>query len=810
MKKYLLISISLLILNYGYSQTIKASIGAGTLPNSIKIYLKPDLTTNPTIGTLQFNVAIPSSISPVPTLSIVTNSIAGVTTWIIDPAYVEGGFLNYNIYTISSGYNLPCTVNTEFEAMEVKFTGGPSGTFANTAHLVCLPDGGAITTGALFYCTGTTMNSNGQALYYARDANVIFANGNSYSTGANPPPGTFTSFARYIPGITLPSSAATDYYRSITSGDWNAPATWESSPVANFSSGLVSPATLSPDFNANDINIRNGHTVTVTANVTTDQTFVNPGATLVVTASILTVNGTSGLTVQSSAAGTGIIGNSTGTITSSATGVTVERYINSDVVGRKWHLLSGISTTTPQTIRASWQEGGGAPVTPNIGTWVTALGTPAGYDGTSNFPSILTYNPAGPGWANLATTNTGSINAERGYMLFVRGDRFAQPPPNALTAPTVLRTTGTLNQGTQPAVPVLSAGTAYTILGNPFASPIDLENVLTTPNLGQFFYVWDASVPGNNGVGVFRLVQKTGAGTYTSTPVSANDNSLRYIHSGQAFFLKATAGTVNVALNESNKTNLLSVVNPIVYTAGSQQIYTELSIADQGSKEYVTDAVRVWFNDTYSAGTTDDILKIGNFSDNLSSYREGKTWIVENRPMIVKNDTIFLRMGGTAIHSYRFRINTADFVQTNVTAFLQDTWLNTSSQLKLDGSVTNVDFNITSDPASANPDRFRIVFDVKKTDIPVVVAGLKGIAIYPNPVTDKMVNIKFTDMEKGIYQLRLMSTGGQLIMTQQVNHGGGSSTQKMGLDKLIAAGNYQLEIVKPDNSRMIKSLIIAN
>ncbi|MEO7312405.1 MAG: delta-60 repeat domain-containing protein [Chitinophagaceae bacterium] len=73
-----------------------------------------------------------------------------------------------------------------------------------------------------------------------------------------------------------------DYFRSITSGNWNSPATWESSPVADFSSGVISPATLAPDFNANAITIRGPHTVTVTANVVIDQTTVATGGNLIV------------------------------------------------------------------------------------------------------------------------------------------------------------------------------------------------------------------------------------------------------------------------------------------------------------------------------------------------------------------------------------------------------------------------------------------------------------------------------------------------------------------------------------------------
>jgi hypothetical protein len=78
------------------------------------------------------------------------------------------------------------------------------------------------------------------------------------------------------------ASLATDYYRTISSGNWNSPATWESSPTADFSSGVLTPATRTPDFTANTISIRNGHTVTVTANVIVDQMTIATGANVLI------------------------------------------------------------------------------------------------------------------------------------------------------------------------------------------------------------------------------------------------------------------------------------------------------------------------------------------------------------------------------------------------------------------------------------------------------------------------------------------------------------------------------------------------
>jgi hypothetical protein len=79
------------------------------------------------------------------------------------------------------------------------------------------------------------------------------------------------------------------YFRSIISGNWNDPNTWESSPVEDFSSGVVSPAAIPPDTNANSINIRQGHTITLTENVSVRHIFVHPDGRLDIIGCNLTI-----------------------------------------------------------------------------------------------------------------------------------------------------------------------------------------------------------------------------------------------------------------------------------------------------------------------------------------------------------------------------------------------------------------------------------------------------------------------------------------------------------------------------------------
>jgi hypothetical protein len=130
----------------------------------------------------------------------------------------------------------------------------------------------------------------------------------SYTLSANS--GSLTQGTSGSISITIPSSA-TDYFRSKTSGNWNATSTWESS---SDNSNWIT-ATLTPDYNANTISILNGHTVIVTTGVTVDQVVVNSGGQITVNSGVtLTIADGSGTDLSVS----GIVNNA-GTITPTGT-----------------------------------------------------------------------------------------------------------------------------------------------------------------------------------------------------------------------------------------------------------------------------------------------------------------------------------------------------------------------------------------------------------------------------------------------------------------------------------------------------------
>ena len=102
MKKIFLLVIATITFFTNYSQSggIKASLGLGSTPNSIKIFLRPDVTNaNAVISTLNIAVAIPSTITPRPSLSVVSSGIAALPTssWILSQQspFVENGYAVY-------------------------------------------------------------------------------------------------------------------------------------------------------------------------------------------------------------------------------------------------------------------------------------------------------------------------------------------------------------------------------------------------------------------------------------------------------------------------------------------------------------------------------------------------------------------------------------------------------------------------------------------------------------------------------------------------------------------------------------------
>jgi hypothetical protein len=173
--------------------TVQASIGIGSKPNRVKIYIKSDATMTSNISTLEFNIAIPESEST--TKPIVISSTSNIK-WEISDAVTEGGYKNYAILTaVAPITSFNFTAGSEFEVMELEFS--DNSVLPNSVSLVTLPLGGK-NGFLLFYCTGSP-TSDGSSLYYSRtDASYRTDVVNGFSYNADGTQGTDISSATLI------------------------------------------------------------------------------------------------------------------------------------------------------------------------------------------------------------------------------------------------------------------------------------------------------------------------------------------------------------------------------------------------------------------------------------------------------------------------------------------------------------------------------------------------------------------------------------------------------------------------------------
>ena len=329
------------------------------------------------------------------------------------------------------------------------------------------------------YSVGSTIG-NGVVVYNS--------NGTSYSnTGLNSSTGYDYKFysenwSYYSAGVTTTTvytaSAPSDFFRSKTSGNWNAPGSWETSQN---NTNWVS-ATLYPTNTANTTTIKSGHTVTVNTSATVNSITIESGAVLSISSgNNLTVSGALANSGTSSAmvveSGGSLITN--GSVSGSAT---MKREIPSDT---KWHFIS--SPVTGQTIC----DGNFAPTTGNFNAT-----TGPTYDFYKWSEPVVSGNL---NWLNLKnsdwtlnTTNFGTnpqFDSKTGYLV-AYSPSFAGSSLKAFA--------GILVSGDQ-TISLGTSGNTWNLVGNPFASAVDWDLVSKTNLDGGYYYIYNENKAGGAG-----------------------------------------------------------------------------------------------------------------------------------------------------------------------------------------------------------------------------------------------------------------------------------------------------------------------
>ena len=557
----------------------------------------------------------------------------------------------------------------------------------------------------------------------------------------------------------------------------------------------------------------------------------------------LTVNGTGTLTIEpnrvlkidgtadfnnksvifkSDANGTGIFGELTGTATG-LTKVTVQRYIQGRRAFR--FLTPGVTTTT--SIYQNWQNNGVA--TSGIGTHITG-GSTGGFDltGTNN-PSMHTYNAQATGnttgFTPISNTNATILSAGVGYRILVRGDRnvvLTNPSADNMNVPTTLSATGTLKTGpvtfdTNLSSPVPMNNTTntqtngYSLIGNPYVSPVDWHAITKTNVKNNAYYTWDPTLGTTAQRGRYVVYSET-TGT-SNIYVSGTDTNLninrRYLQSGQAVFVKnRIAGTVaNLTFNESNKAN----VNSYVFKSSNQSLsstnnsslfitmYDSIELAIGGSP--IDGALAMFGNDFTNSIDDNDVDKLQSSGENVAFLRDNKDLAIETLSPVVADDELFVKTSQLqANKNYTFKINTENF-DTTVNAKLVDMYLNNESILDLT-QPSFVAFNTTSDSASFNVERFKIIFN--NALLSNNSFGMNSISLYPNPIVDNQFTLALPTSLTGQVAVSITNMLGQEVYKISTN---ASPSMVIKPTQHLQEGIYIVSIANNNQITQIKVIV---
>ncbi len=554
-----------------------------------------------------------------------------------------------------------------------------------------------------------------------------------------------------------------DYVTKTTSGNFSDPNNW----LINRGDNTYIPAPSAPsatNTNYTSIAIQHPMILDQSFQVGESKSFtfagggtmeINPNITF---SSAGTVDfGGRNVTVKSDATGTGAIGQMA-TAIQNATNVTVERYIpltttngSAGRTGRAWRLIT--SPITDATIQQSWQEGktwtgGATEPTAGLGTIITGEGTPgvmsSAFDyipASAHHSSIRQYTPGtiSGSWDVLSTNATAGTNilirSQPAWMVFVRGDRTANTSTAAGT--TTLRTTGSLNQGIQNTITI--PGThAYTLVGNPYASPINFEVIYNASHISKQFLTWNSK----NGVyGSYTLIIRNGANDYSVIPnafrggTGTSSSNAQYIMSGEGFLVQpavpGTDGTLSIG--EAVKTSSASVgINPYRLSPSTEQkLYVNLNLVGSDSTATLADGIMERFDALYSAQIDgDDAPKQTNFNENLGIESGAADLIVEARPPVQQTDTVQLKLWNVTARVYELQVKGDNYAQAaaaGLHAYLEDSYLKTKTEVSLMGTVTTLPFTVTGDAASYDLHRFRLVFQSDATILPLTLTQVKAV-----------------------------------------------------------------------------------
>lgn len=404
--------------------------------------------------------------------------------------------------------------------------------------------------------------------------------------------------------------------------------------------------------------------------------------------------GVNRLTILSTAAADARIAPVAGTITGT---MTVQRYLRNVAAAQAYRY---IATPVSGAFVSHWKAD--FPITgTHLDPSTAADYTPGAFPGmVSNSPSLYIYNEGHTPTTTLedryesfppngSTTAATPLTIGRGYAAFVRFNN-----------PITIDQTGSVAVG-QVGVTITNAGNnatndGWNLIGNPYAAPINWENVTLPGGVDDEIALMDNLNNNNNGTGVFSYYAKGGA----SVPEDYDGT----IAMGQSFWVRKDAGVgaTNAVINFQEDDKVATSTPPFIREGLSERL--RIHVAGNSKR----DELLIHFNSEAQdiADGKFEAHKMKNDFINFSSLTtDGKEMAINAFGSLACSREIPLVLKGVTPGLHTFTFTNLETFQDEVDIRLVDTFTGQTFIVDEDNKVYT--FQVTTAPASFGSNRFK-------------------------------------------------------------------------------------------------------
>ncbi len=234
------------------------------------------------------------------------------------------------------------------------------------------------------------------------------------------------------------------------------------------------------------------------------------------------------------------------------------------------------------------------------------------------------------------------------------------------------------------------------------------------------------------------------------------------------------------------------------YSVHSRAGYGGDMVADASGNLYLLTANRNVFKVNIETKAVTYLGKITGLPQDFST----------NGAMVEEGSKVIIASSQSTTGYYRFDLTTlaAEKVSGSADVFNASDLANGNlafDKKKKDKKIKN------EEPAEAKPE---IKPDVTETKTQKgeqqEILTKNGIAVYPNPVTNGVVNLSFANQAPGRYQVQLLDLSGRVISSKEVNIGGDAQIETFKFPELSVSGSYLLRISSEVNKINVTNKIV--